>query len=235
MTAPVPRREFLRQALGASALSLCAPTILAPTAEASLTPEAVAGWVQRFYDQTTTLQTSFFQTYYHRMYRRYQRSAGRLRVSKPGRIRFDYARPNGKVIVSDGRLLTLYQPDEENGAGQHVVRPVGEVALPAAFSFLTGEGDLRADYRTRLLSASAYRFRGQILELRPRTLDPNIRRVLLYVDGHASRRGVVHRLRIDDPEGNRNKFEFRRLRFNRSIADDTFAWRPPRGSRPIGS
>jgi len=191
--------------------------------------------VQRFYEQTRTLQTSFYQTYYHRMYRGYQRSAGRLRIAKPGRIRFDYAQPNGKVIVSDGELLTLYQPDEEQGAGQHLVRPVGEVALPAAFSFLTGEGDLRTDYHPRLLSAAAYRFRGQVLELRPRAADPNIRRVLLYVDAHPSRRGVVHRLRIDDPEGNRNKFEFRRLQFNRSIADNTFAWRPPRGSRAIGS
>ena len=235
MTKHLNRRSFLMRTAGAAAIGALSPIISPEVGLATINAQTVANWVQRFYDQTSTLQASFYQTYYHRLYRRYQRSIGRLQVSKPGRIRFDYGRPNGKIIVSNGERLTIFQPGEPGEAGQYVTRPVGRAALPAAFSFLTGEGRLHDDYRLRLLSARRYRFNGRVLELRPRRADPNIRRVLLFVDHHPDRRGVVRRIRIDDHAGNRNKFEFRGFRFNRAIPGSTFAWRPPAGSHRMGS
>ena len=139
------------------------------------------------------------------------------------------------MIVSNGDRLTIYQPGEEGAAGQYFTRSVARAALPAAFSFLTGESRLAEDYRMRLMRPRAYGYSGRVLELRPRRPDPNIRRVLLFVDQQPERRGVVHRIRIDDHAGNRNKFEFRGFRFNREIPTSTFAWRPPRGSRRMGT
>ena len=193
----------------------------------------VALEVQTFYDQTETFQARFTQTYYHRLYQRYQRSSGRIYFDKPGRMRFDYARPNGKVIVSDGSYLTAYDPGDDGEAGQYVKAPVGDNSLPRAFGFLTGEGRILDDYRVALMNADRYRWSGTVLELRPKTADPQIRRILLYVDGDPRRAGVVHRMRIDDHEGNRNKFELRRMRFNRDIPNSRFAFSPPRGSHRI--
>lgn len=207
---------------------------LAPLSASAQTVDArtVAARVQSFYDQTDTFQASFSQTYYNRLYGRYDRSRGTLRIDKPGRMRFDYA--NRKVIVSDGTNLTMWEPGEEGGAGQYMQSPVGGDALPGAFSFLTGNGRLEEDFRFRLLNASAFGWRGHVLELTPRRADPRYRRVLLFVDATAERRGVVHRIRIDDHDGNRNKFELTSMRFNRSIEASTFAFRPPRGARRIG-
>lgn len=193
----------------------------------------VARQVQAFYDQTDTLQARFTQTYYHRLYRRYQRSQGRLLFDKPGRMRFDYDRPNGKVIVSDGAHMTAYEPGDDGQPGQYVKTAVGSHALPSAFGFLTGEARLLDDYRVALLDARRYRWSGTILELRPRRPNPQIRRILLYVDGDPARAGVVHRLRIDDHDGNRNKFELRRMRFNRELSPRRFAYAPPAGSRRL--
>ncbi len=193
----------------------------------------VARQVQAFYDQTDSLQARFTQTYYHRLYRRYQRSTGRLLFDKPGRMRFDYDRPNGKVVVSDGSHLTAYEPGDHGEPGQYVKTTIGNNALPAAFGFLTGQARILDDYRVRLLDARSYRWSGHILELRPRRPNPRIRRILLYVDGDPARAGVVHRLRVDDHEGNRNKFELRRMRFNRDLPERAFRYAPPRGSRRI--
>lgn len=148
-------------------------------------------------------------------------------------MRFDYDRPNGKVIVSDGNYFTAYEPGDDGEAGQFVKAPVGDSSLPRAFGFLTGQGRILDDYRVSLLDSAAYRWSGPVLELRPRRADPQIRRVLLYVDGDSRRPGVVHRIRIDDHDGNRNKFEMRTMRFNRDFSASRFAYNPPRNAHRI--
>ena len=223
----------------AAALSLGAiATPVAPTdAQAaradSLSAEDVAARVQAFYDQTETLQASFHQTYYHSVYQRYRRSRGQVTFSKPGRLRFDYRTPAGKVIASDGETFTAFTPGEDGEPGQAISGTVNDDALSGAFGFLLGTASLTEDYDVRLLSARSWRFRGHVLELRPRRHDPNVRRVILYVDSRDGREGVVHRLRIDDHAGNRNKFEMRRMRFNRDVPASRFAFEPPAGTELI--
>lgn len=222
--------------LGILALALVAAAVLpsAPgTAQTRLTARTVAARVQAFYDQSQTFQASFHQTYYNRLYDKYDRSRGRLAFQKPGRMRFDYARPNGKVMVADGNQLTMWEPGERGSAGQYAQSQMDEAAIPGAFSFLVGEGRLEEDYRFRLLNARRYGWSGHVLELRPRRADPRYRRVLLFVDAHPDRLGVVHTIRIDDHEGNRNKFQLRGMRFNRGVSAQQFAFQPPDGARRI--
>lgn len=218
-------------ALGAAATLPTAPGQAQDRAQERVDARTVAARVQTFYDQTRTFQSSFYQTYYNRLYQRYERSQGRLTFGKPGRMRFDYARPNGKVIVTDGEHLTMWEPGDEGGAGQYARSDMHRNALPGAFSFLVGEGRLEEDYSFRLLSG--YRWSGHVLELKPRRADPRYRRILLFVDAHPDRLGVVHTLRIDDHEGNRNKFQLRGMRFNRQVGGGTFAFSPPEGARRI--
>ncbi len=220
-------------ALAASALAQEGAGDLSTPVRTASRAQTVAAEVQTFYDQADTFQARFTQTYYHRLYRRYQRSTGRLYFDKPGRMRFDYAAPNGKVIVSNGTHLTAFDPGDDGEAGQYFKTEVGDNALSRAFGFLTGEGRILDDYHVRLLNARAWRWSGEILELRPRVADPRIARIVLYVDGDASRPGVVHRIRIDDHEGNRNKFELRRMRFNRDIPASRFRYTPPAGSHRL--
>lgn len=200
----------------------------APEADARL----VATRVQAFYGQTRNVQATFYQTYYHRLYGRYQRSRGRVAFEKPGRFRFDYARPNGKVIANDGERLVAYEPGEQGQRGQHVVQDATRAALPDAFGFLTGSSNLLRDFRVRLLDSRRWGFRGHILELRPKAPNPRYRRIVLYVDADPRRAGVVHKVRIDDHDGNRNKLELGHMRFNRSIDGSRFAFTPPATSRP---
>ena len=42
-----------------------------------------------------------------------KRSRGRFFVQKPGKFRFDYAPPNRKVMLSDGRLLRIQEADSQ--------------------------------------------------------------------------------------------------------------------------
>ena len=195
----------------------------------------VAEAAQGFYDRVDTLQARFTQQYHHRIYQRTQTSTGRLRFDDAGRMRFDYDAPNGKVIVSNGENLVAYEPGDQGEAGQFVKTPVSEDGLHSGFAFLTGRARIMDDYRVRLLDAERYGWSGHVLELRPRAEDPNARRILLYVDGREATFGVVHKIRIDDHEGNRNQFTLRSMQLNRGLGAGAFRYTPPAGSRRIGA
>ena len=232
----------------AAALTAFALALTAPGAQAQTRPQRdarhvvhersapsaaqVAAEVQAFYDQTRTVRTAFYQSHYDRLYRRTTRSRGVLTVMRPGKMRFDYLGGDGKVIVTDGRTLTVYEPGE-HGPGQYM-RTRLEEGLPSALGFIAGTARLDRDFRFRLRDASRFRFDGHVLELRPRVQEPGYRRVFLFVDAGATR-GVVRRVLVQDHDGNLNRFDFRRTRFNRPVSERRFSFRPPRGARRIQS
>ncbi len=195
----------------------------------------VAGAVQAFYNQTKGVQTSFYQTYFNKLYDRYDRSRGTVTFSKPGKMRWDYARPNGKVIASDGSALTVFTPGDEGERGQCFRREMNESQLPAAFSFLTGSGRLEEDFRFRLLDPARQGYaEGYVLELTPRTPSPHYERILFYVmkrDGRPT--GVVRRVLIVDSAGNRNRFDFSNMQWNPHTSAGTFRFTPPGGVRCV--
>lgn len=219
--------------LAALAALAIAGAPLVGDAQQTTSAATVAAQVQGFYDQTSTVQSAFYQSHYDRIYRRTTRSRGVLTISRPGKLRFDYLGGNGKVVVSDGATMTVYEPGDDGGAGQYAQAPVREEGIPSALAFLTGGARLDRDFTFRLRDASAFRWDGHVLELRPRRDEPAYRRVFLYVDDDPRAAGVVRRVLIQDHDGNLNRFDFRRTRFNRDVSEGRFELSPPPGARRI--
>ncbi|MFZ1866353.1 MAG: outer membrane lipoprotein carrier protein LolA [Polyangiales bacterium] len=199
---------------------------------------AVVSLVQAFYDQTKTLQADFEQTRYTRLYDRYDRARGTVVFKKPGMMRWDYDKPNGQVFVSDGKKLLIYQPPEEGEKnGQLIERALDEDQLPSAFSFLTGTGHLEKDFDVRLLEHDDQRFQdGYVLQLIPRKPTPNYEQLVFYVRTISEgdkRAGIVQRVLIIDAAGNRNRFDFSRIHFNREVSDKRFRYRAPKGTQRV--
>jgi outer membrane lipoprotein carrier protein len=196
----------------------------------------VAGAVQAFYNQTKGVRARFHQTHYLRIYSRYERSRGSVTFAKPGKMRWDYDAPNGKIVSSDGRELTMLDPPdsgEPGGRAQCIRSALDEDQLPQAFSFLTGSGRLEDDFTFRLLDAARQGYReGYVLELRPREPSPHYERILFYVLRADNRpTGVVRRVLIVDASGNRNRFDFSEMQWNPRTTESTFRVSPPSGVR----
>ena len=198
-----------------------------------VTAEVVAARVQAFYDQTRTVEARFQQHFWIRAYSRTQSSRGTLVIQRPGRVRFDYAQPQGKVVVSTPAGFVFFEPGEDGSPGQ-VMRGQTDGAS-AALGFLTGTARLDRDFRLALRApgGAAAPEHTDALELRPRRADPHFRRVVLYVDNRPDTLGVVRRVSIEDPDGNWNRFDFSELRFNREVAASTFEYQPPSNAREI--
>jgi outer membrane lipoprotein carrier protein len=142
------------------------------------------------------------------------------------------------VFVSNGKKLLIYQPPEEGEKrGQLIERAVDEDQLPSAFSFLTGSGNLEKDFEVRLLEHDNEKFEdGYVLQLIPRRPTPNYEQLVFYVRTltHGGKRaGVVQRVLIIDSAGNRNRFDFSKLKFNRDVPDKRFSYRPPKGTEKV--
>ncbi len=204
----------------------------------TLDAAAIVTLVQSFYDQTKTLQAEFEQTRYTRLYDRYDRAKGRVVFKKPGMMRWDYAQPNGQVFVSNGAKLLIYQPPEQGEKrGQLIERALDQDQLPSAFSFLTGSGNLEKDFEVRLLEHDNEKFKdGYVLQLIPRRPTPNYEQLVFYVrtlNSGGKRAGIVQRVLIIDAAGNRNRFDFSEMKFNRDVPDKKFNYKPPKGTERV--
>ncbi len=222
-----------------TALLLCSALVASPlfaqTANSNdVGAREVAARVQSFYDQTTSVSAAFFQTYVNKLYQRTERSKGRVVFKKPGKMRWNYELPNGKVIVSDGSKLSMFEPGDASEPGQLLEQSINESQLPQALSFLMGTGRLENDFTFRLLDAAKEGFaNGDVLELRARVESPHYQRILFYVERDPRLRGLVRRVLIIDQNGNRNRFDFSAFEFNRGANDDQFRFQAPAGTRRI--
>ncbi|MGE0784612.1 MAG: outer membrane lipoprotein carrier protein LolA [Sandaracinaceae bacterium] len=218
--------SVLMLALGAGAAQTARAEDAAPSAE------VIAAQIQSFYDQTRTVETAFTQSYYDRVYQRTTSARGVLAISRPGKLRFDYFN-DGKVVVSNGQTLTVYEPDDDGARGQFVRSPVRSEGIPSALAFLTGQSRLDEDFRFRLADPARFGWDGYVLELRPIRAEAGYARAYLYVDDDPATAGVVRRVLIQDHAGNINRFSFTRMRFNRALDMSRFAFVPPPGAREL--
>ncbi len=229
-TAPAPAAPVARgtTAVTPAAASSPAPAAPAPTAaNGRPTAQQVVANVQAFYDQTHDFESDFTQVSRSRLSGTEQRQSGHVRFLKPGRMRFDYAAPQGNLVVSDGSTLWLY----EAAAHQAVQTNLQQSQLPSALSFLTGTGRLANDFTFRLLDERAAAYPGgYVLELRPITANPSFERIVFYVEGQHFQ---VARTVVIDAQGNTNRFDFVSPRINVHPAQNVFQWTPPQGTQIV--
>ncbi|MDD9901493.1 MAG: outer membrane lipoprotein carrier protein LolA [Alphaproteobacteria bacterium] len=238
--------RFFAAALALQSVPAQSQETASPLPDASQSPvteddaaKAVAATVQAFYDQTTSINAHFYQTYVNKLYQRTDRSKGTVAFEKPGKMRWDYGTannvPNKKVIASDGQRLQVYEPGEEGEQGQIFTRSGIAGQLPRAMSFLTGAGRLEEDFDFRLLDSARNGFpTGHVLEMRSKTPTPEFDRVVLYVESNPALRGLVRRVLIVDHDGNRNRFDFSRLKFNSPNPQTNFSHiAVPKGTRQL--
>jgi len=158
-------------------------------------------------------------------------SAGEVTFKKPGRMRWDYEKPEKSSYVTDGGVLWLYEPDDKQAFKQDLKSS----QLPAALAFLTGQGKLAAEFDITFWKSPATpspygTARDYVLALVPKAPQAQVKTILFVVDPASF---DVRETVLFDQQGNVNDLTFAELRFNTGLADGTFRWAPPAGVRLI--
>jgi len=99
--------------------------------------------VQDRYNHAKTLQVSFNETYTVQGRPR-QTESGTLTLRKPGRMRWDYSTPAGKLFVSDGKDVFLYTPE---GKRVEKMKLKESEDMRAPLAFLLGKLDFLKEFR----------------------------------------------------------------------------------------
>ena len=225
------RRSFLLAAfLG---LAVAAPVVVpSATPEAHAKPSAgpsasqIADRVQAFYNKTKTFKAGFKQRYYIKNHHKFKDSKGQVIFAKPGKMSWRYT-SNGNRVVSDGKIIKVYEQDNK----QMYESSVNKSQYPAALSFLVGGGNLKKTFKLRKIDSKKVNFEGgYVIEARPKKPTPAYKTMLLYVDAKTSQ---VRRVLILDAQGNRNRFTFVQPSINVKPPADEFKFSPPPGTQVI--
>jgi outer membrane lipoprotein carrier protein len=201
--------------------------LLAAAPAGKLDVTAVVDKVQHRYDSATDFRARFTQTLTSAAMGRKTNSAGAVMFKKPGRMRWDYDKPERATYVSDGNTLWLYEPDDQQAFKQSLSKS----QLPAALAFLTGTGKLANEFDITLVEKSPYAASGEVvLALSPKVAEPQVKTLLFVVDPKTF---DVRESVITDSQGNINDLTFADIKTNTKLPDSDFKWSPPSGTRVI--
>jgi outer membrane lipoprotein carrier protein len=200
---------------------VASPQALPPAAD-------VAGTLQRKYDGVKDFSASFTQTYEGGVLRRKPSAEiGTVYVKKPGKMRWDYEKPEKKLVVSDGKTIFLYFPADKQVMKNAV--PEQDEAT-SAILFLMGKGNIIRDFGIRWVDTAAdgpYRLR----------LDPKTRQAEYdWLELSADRNSLqIVGLTAGDAQGGRSSFTFSNFKENAGLSDKMFQFSIPRGTEVISS
>lgn len=124
---------------------------------------------------------------------RTQRARGRVEVAfdyaraetvPQVRFRWQYEQPTTQEIVSDGKTLWVYLP-ENNQVIQSSIEQVNQARETDPMTFLTGLGNLSRDFQISFGTPNLDAEGNHILNLTPRRASPLISRMVIVVDRYA--------------------------------------------------
>src|ERR1044071_2696279 len=96
---------------------IAAPALAGQGGQGRPSAEALARSLQQRYQGIRDFSADFTHTYRGGALRTQTREQGTVAVKKPGRMRWDYTKPEKKEFVSDGRKIYSYLPQDRPGIG----------------------------------------------------------------------------------------------------------------------
>ena len=192
--------------------------LAAPTFAGDL--DDVAAGIEFHYNRLAGMRLDFEQEISYAG-RRKTLERGTLALLRPGRMRWDYSKPPGKLLVSDGDWLRMYNPYANQ---VQTVRIEESEDLRAPLSFLLGRLRLKRQFRDLRLEAidgeSALVGRG-------RTGAEAYDRVEFYFDPEAYR---LNKLRVFGRDGAITEFRFSNEELNPPLRPEQFEFHAPAGA-----
>lgn len=183
--------------------------------------------VQKFYDSTKDLHAKFEQTLESAMGGNAKKASGDVWLKKPGKMRWDYAKPEKKEMVADGQHLWVYEEED----AQVFKQCMSSSTLPAQVSFLVGSGKLDQEFDATVVHPKDVGAAGDVvLKMVPKTASGAYKYLYFVTDGKT---GAVKETVIFDQQGGSNRLAFSAVEQNKGVGDGKFNFTPPTGVKVI--
>lgn len=178
--------------------------------------------VEARYNKAKTLQVLFKEEYTPPGHSR-RTENGILLLRKPGRMRWDYSQPAGKLFVSDGKLLWLYTPSE-NRVEKMKFQESDDMRAPLAFLL----GKLHFDKEFRNLQGKQEGADVRITaEPKTDNLPYSAVEFLVAQDGH------IKEVKVTGFDKSVLHFTFDQERVDPKLEDKLFNFQMPKGAELV--
>jgi outer membrane lipoprotein carrier protein len=175
--------------------------------------------VEGRYNRSQSLKLDFSETYAGLGHAPSHTESGTLYLKKPGRMRWEYSSPAGKLFVSDGKDVFLYTPDQHR-AEKSKLKQSEDMRAPLAF--LLGKLDFAKEFKsfeTRQEGADTW------ITAEPK--NPNLE--FSKVEFLAAPNGEIRKLRVTGIGNSRIDFTFSNEALNAPVTAEQFTFHPPPG------
>jgi outer membrane lipoprotein carrier protein len=188
----------------------------------SPTPEAQAARIDKHYNALQSLSVHFTQKYdgmgVHRQ------ESGILLLKKPGKMRWTYSSPAGKLFVLDGHDAYFYSPGDTE-IPRVPAKKLDDLRSP--LRFLLGHTQLAKEL-TRLQVTPAENGAFTLSGI-PKNMEQRIAAFTITANAD----GVIQSMRIEETDGVINTFTFSDEQPNAPAKDADFVFQPPAGTHII--
>jgi len=199
--------------------------LLAPAHAATIDISSVLAGVENRYNQIKTLEVGFTETLTARGRKRTEK--GDLYLRKPGRMRWQYSSPAGKLFISDGKYIYSYTPAEHR-AEKMPFKETEDMRAPLAF--LLGRLHFQDDFRQESAQMET-NSNNIIITAIPKSDKLPYSQVKFLVSPDS----VIHWLSIQEQDGSTLEFVFENEKKNPPIPDSMFHFVPPPGVEYVDS
>jgi outer membrane lipoprotein carrier protein len=189
----------------------CAPCLMAQD------NDALVRKVDDHYNHLSSLRAHYAERYSGMGMDRTEE--GTLLLKKPGRMRWSYTAPVGKVFVLDGKFAWFYTP----GDAQATRVPAKQLDdLRSPLRFLLGHTQLKKELDSLAVAADGAGFRISGV---PKGMEQRVKQLSLWVTAA----GAIERMRLEEMDGAVTEFTFSAMQENAPVKDSDFAFVPPAG------
>ncbi len=209
------RRTLLLPALLLLAISSVARG--GKTPQPPVTAHDLAHRIDAYYNALHSLRADFTESYSGMGIHREER--GTLFLRKPGKMRWNYAQPPGKLFILDGKYGWFYTPGDAQ-AERISASHLDDIRSP--LRFLLGHAQLEKEFQNLHLSAISGGFE---LSGVPKGLQERVSGISLDVTSE----GVIQSIVITETDGARTAFTFTNIQPDAPAPESDFVFRPPDG------
>ncbi len=156
-------------------------------------------------------------------------ATGKVYFKKSDMMRWDYESPERQTIVTDGKTLWMYRPDEAQVA---IGRAADYFGDGEGLSFLSDITILRSQFQIRFAGPTGEEVRDDqyLLELTPNVQRSNLSYLYLWISKDTF---YVVRSKVFNPFGDTTMITFENVQFNQNLKPSFFVFEVPEGTEVI--
>jgi len=187
---------------------------------------AVIDGVERTFARMKDFSADFVQIQQNSLNQK-QQGVGHLYLMKPRKARYEYAKPEETLFVSDGKNLFFYVPADKQ-VQKGTIRETFDDRIP--LMFLVGQADLRGEFTSFELLSTPPEIPGtMVIRMHPKKKS-DLTELIMEVEPESY---LIRRLQISRNDGSSFEFRFSNIRVNSGLKADLFDFTVPAGVRVV--